>query len=137
MTEEFENTVKPQKLSEDKFKREANEYLSVLEEYKKMDKMMKQYESNIKNYMVDNDVDTYANKHGRITIEHSKRNCLNRALINDISQYYQEISCVTMRKSLNINKPIKEQKISNVPVSRPKADTKTVHTESDSLTSTV
>ena len=99
--------IKPQTLSKDKFEAEALVYLSKLEEYKKMDKMMKQYESNIKNYMVKNDMDTYNNELGYISIQYSKINCLNRALIEDIHQYYEETPRITMRKSLHCHKPKK------------------------------
>lgn len=91
MEQEFDQT-KP----EAKFKREADEYLSLLENYKKM----KQYEANIKHYMVENDLDLYTNDRGRITIDHVKVNCLNRALIEDITQHYEETDRIIMRKTL-------------------------------------
>ena len=102
--EQFE--IKPEiNISKDKFKRQADDYLSKLEDYKKMDKLMKQYESNIKSYMVKNELETYTNQLGRITIDYVKVNCLNRALIEDITQYYEETSRIMMRKSLNSAKP--------------------------------
>jgi hypothetical protein len=106
-----ENEVKPESLKMDKFVIQAEEYLSKLEEYKKFDKMMKQYESNIKNYMVENDIDIYKNEKGRITIDYIKVNCLNRALIEDIHQYYEETTRVVMRKTLKTKSEKKLNKV--------------------------
>ena len=112
MDNEQETTfqVKPEVLNEEKFKRQADLYLSQLEAYKKLDKEMKQYESNIKEYMVKNDLDIYFNDTGRITIDYCKVNCLNRALIDDIKQYYEETTRTIMRKTLNSSKPTKTAK---------------------------
>lgn len=106
MTEEFE--TKPEaNITSERFKKQADEYLSKLEAYKKLDKEMKQYEANIKSYMVANDTEVYKNEYGRIIIDYVKVNCLNRALIDDIRQYYEETTRVYMRKTLNANKPMK------------------------------
>lgn len=108
MSEEFESTVKPESnITFEKFKKQANDYLSKLEAYKKLDREMKQYEANIKSYMIDNDIDDYKNEYGRISIDYIKVNCLNRALIDDIKQYYEETTRVYMRKTLNANKPVR------------------------------
>jgi len=104
--EEFQ-AVPEKNLNKDKFEREANDYLEKLSAYKALDKTMKQYEANIKEYMVSNDVDIYMNDKGRITIDYVKVNYLNRALINDISQYYTEQDRVIMRKTLRSVKPSK------------------------------
>ena len=106
--EQIEYQVKAEtNLTKDKFEREANEYLCKLAEYKLLDKTMKQYEANLKEYMVSNDIDVYINDVGRITIDYVKVNCLNRALIDDIKQYYHEQSRVVMRKTLKSSKPKK------------------------------
>lgn len=105
---EQEYTIKPMKLSKEKFEKEATEYLSKLEEYKLIDKTMKQFEANIKEYMVQNDIDIFSNDVGRITVDFVKVNCLNRALIEDIKQYYEETTRVVMRKTLKCNKPAKK-----------------------------
>ncbi len=108
---EFESKLKPEaNMTKEKFKRDADIYLSKLEEYKLFDREMKQYESNIKNYMVENDVDVYKNEYGRITIDFISVNCLNRALIDDIKQYYEETTRVMMRKTLKKDKPQKSIK---------------------------
>ena len=109
MSDEQEyNQVKAElNLTTEKFKREADDYLDKLAEYKMIDKTMKQYEANLKEYMVKNDMDIYTNDKGRITLDYVKVNCLNRALIDDIRQYYSEQDRVVMRKTL---KPVKLNK---------------------------
>ena len=103
--------VKPDTdLTMEKFKKEANEYLAKLEEYKLLDKTMKQYEANIKAFMVDNDLDIYSNEIGRITIDYSKVNRFDRSLIEDIHQYYRETDVIIMRKTLKSVKPVKKEK---------------------------
>ena len=120
-------------LTHEKFMIQADEYLSHLEEYKKIDKMMKQYESNIKSYMVDNDIDVYKNEKGRITIDYVKVNCLNRALIKDIHQYYEEITRITMRKTVSVSKPVKPRKepTARRPVGRPRKGRKVLRLEGE------
>lgn len=100
MAEEIK--LKARVSTDEKFEREANDYLSKLQEYKKLDKLMKQYEANIKEYMLKNDLDIYTNDKGRITLDFVTVNCLNRALINDIEQYYCEEERVIMRKTLRL-----------------------------------
>lgn len=108
MSDDQEFQVKAElNLTKEKFEREANEYLSKLLEYKKIDKMMKQYEANLKEYMVKNDIDMFHNDFGRITIDYVKVNCLNRALIDDIKQYYTEQDRIIMRKTLKSSRPKK------------------------------
>ena len=88
----------------DKFNVEVDTYLSKLAEYKKIDKLMKQYESNIKEYMLKNDMSMYENKIGSVMITHSTTNCLDRSLIENIEQYYNEQPRITMMKSLKPKK---------------------------------
>ena len=108
MDNEQEFQVKAESnLTKEKFEREANDYLEKLASYKMLDKTMKQYEANLKEYMVKNDLDIYTNDKGRITIDYVKVNCLNRALIDDIRQYYAEQDRVIMRKTLKSAKPKK------------------------------
>ncbi len=106
-TPEYPSLKAHANLTEEKFKKEATEYLSKMEEYKKLDKMMKQYEANIKEYMLSNDLDIFSNEIGRITIDYVKVNCLDRSLIDDIHQYYKEEHRVIMRKTLKSAKPLK------------------------------
>lgn len=108
MSDEQDYQVKAEiNLTKEKFEREANEYLNKLEEYKIIDKTMKQFEANIKDYMVKNDIDIYKNDKGRITIDFVKVNCLNRSLIDDIRQYYSEQDRIFMRKTLKCTRPKK------------------------------
>jgi len=108
MSDEQEFQVKAElNLTKEKFEREANEYLNKLAEYKMLDKTMKQFEANLKEYMIKNDLDIYTNDVGRITLDYIKVNCLNRALIDDIKQYYSEQDRVIMRKTLKSTKPKK------------------------------
>lgn len=100
--EQIEYQVKAQaNLTESKFKAQADEYLSKMEEFKKIEKKMKQFEANIKQYMIDNEVREYKNKIGSFTIVERKVSLLNRALIEDIEQYYTETKRKTMYKSIN------------------------------------
>ena len=107
MDEFQESKVKAETLTKEKFEKEANEYLSKLEEYKKLDKLMKQYESNIKTHMINSDMDVFVNDVGMITISYAKHNMFDRSLIHDIKQYYVEQDRVIMRKTLKANKPKK------------------------------
>lgn len=52
MSEEIEYQVIAQTIRESKFKQQADEYLSRIEEYKKLEKKMKQYEANIKHQKI-------------------------------------------------------------------------------------
>ena len=107
--ESIEYQVKPEpNLNLEKFKKEADDYLNKLESYKMLDKTMKQYEANLKEFMVKNDMEIYTNDKGRITIDYVKVNCLNRALIDDIRQYYHEQDRIIMRKTLKSIKPKKQ-----------------------------
>ncbi len=105
MSEEIEFTVKAEaNITEIKFKKEADELLSMLGEFKKLERKMKQYEANVKAYMIENDMKFYENATGEITVTHSTRWALDRAKIPDIQQYYDDITCCTMRKSLKPKK---------------------------------
>ena len=102
MSEDFE--IKPEtNISKEKFEREA---LSKLEEYKKIDKTMKQYTSNCKEYMLKNCIQDYRNDSGVLFLKTQNRNVLNRELIPDIEQYYEEkqLSILTKNSFLIKNK---------------------------------
>lgn len=99
--DQIEYQVKTQSITESKFKSQANEYLAKMEEFKKLEKKMKQWEVNIKQYMVDNDIREFKSDIGTITIVERKVSVLNRALIDDIEQYYQETRRKIMYKSIN------------------------------------
>ena len=101
MADESYPQVKAQNLTKERFEAQANEYLEAMEQYKKTEKKMKQYEVNIKEYMVQNDVREYKNEVGSFTIVTKKVSMLNRALIEDIEQYYTETKRITMYKSLH------------------------------------
>ncbi len=101
MSEEQLQTAKPQKINNVKFKSQANEYMAKLEEFKKLEKKMKQYESNIKQFMIDNGISLFETEHGTFSIVARKVNVLNKSLIDDIDQYYEEVKRVIMYKSLN------------------------------------
>lgn len=96
-----EYQVKAQSVTESKFKSQANEYLAKMEEFKKLEKKMKQWEANIKQYMIENDLREYKSDVGTFTIVERKVSMLNRALIEDIEQYYQETKRKMMYKSIN------------------------------------
>ncbi len=102
MSEEQEYQVKAQaNLTESKFRIQADEYLQKMEEFKKLEKKMKQYEANIKDYMITNNLREYRNEIGSFTIVTKKMNVLNKALIEDIEQYYSETRRTIMYKSIN------------------------------------
>jgi len=96
----YENQVKAQTITEIKFNQQATEYLSKMESFKKLEKKMKQYESNIKNYMIDNNIKDFTNEVGSFTIVKKKVSMLNRTLIEDIEQYYEETQRKIMYKSV-------------------------------------
>ncbi len=100
MSEEFE-LPKPQKLSTERFEKEANELLNNLEEFKSFERRMKQLESNVKKYMIENEVETFKNEKGYLNISYSTIRLLNRALIEDIDNYYENTERITLRKNLN------------------------------------
>jgi uncharacterized protein YlzI (FlbEa/FlbD family) len=102
MAEEQIFEVKAQSgMTEKKFKAQADEYLSKMEEFKKLEKKMKQYEANIKDYMITNKIESYKNEIGSFTIVTRKQSRLDRSLIEDIDKYYREIRMTTMYKSVN------------------------------------
>ena len=62
---------------------------------------MKQYEANIKDYMISNKIKEYSNEAGSFTIISKKVSVLDRSLIEDIDQYYTEKKSKIMYKSIN------------------------------------
>jgi hypothetical protein len=99
MEQEYENTVKPQRINEEKFKKEAEIYFKQFDEYKRMDKMMKQYEANIKDFMVRNKMSHYEDDYGMVSVMEKTVNRLDRSLIDDIHQYYRETRSIYMYKA--------------------------------------
>ncbi len=64
---ENEYEIKPEVLeSKEKFEYQANYYLTKFEEFKKLEKTMKQYEHNIRAYMIDKNIETYTDDVGLI-----------------------------------------------------------------------
>jgi hypothetical protein len=97
MEETFE--IKPEtNISKEKFEREA------LIMFKKFDKMMKQYTSNCKEYMSKNGLEHYQNEAGFLMLKTQNRNALNRELIPDIEQYYEEKQVSILNKNAFLNK---------------------------------
>jgi hypothetical protein len=94
--------VKPQNISnDDKFNKMADELLSNWSEYKKLDKKMKMLDVSLKKYMVDNNMTHYKNNNGSLTVISQSRQMLNRSLIEDIEQYYEDTDIKIMFKSSN------------------------------------
>ena len=87
--------------SKEIFENQACWVLNQLEEFKKIEKKMKQYEANIKAYMVDNNIDTFKSKQGSFTIITKKVSLLDKNKIEDIEKYYVEQKRVIMYKSIN------------------------------------
>jgi hypothetical protein len=85
---EQEYEIKPQKgLTKEKFEQESLILLSRLDEYKALDKMIKQYMANCKEYMTINEIQDYKNEAGTLFLKPQNRNMLNRALIPEIEKY--------------------------------------------------
>ena len=103
MDQEFE--VKPEvNITKEKFENDAIIMLENLEEFKKLDAMMKQLVANCKQYMIDNDLEYYKNEHGKLMLSQVKRNMLDRSLIDDIKKYYVEKEFYILGKSGLIKK---------------------------------
>ena len=101
MSDNIEFEIKPSEIDETKFKTQCDFYLNKLEEFKKTEKKMKQYEANIKQYMINNGVREYSNETGSFTIVSKKVSVLDRSLIEDIEQYYVEMKRKIMYKSVH------------------------------------
>jgi hypothetical protein len=98
MSENNEFEVKPINVSDELFEKQFIEYSNKFAEYKKLEKLMKQYEANIKNHMIKNKIQTKQNEKLIVAIQPMTRNMLDRSLIDDIHKYYRETECKVMRK---------------------------------------
>jgi len=93
---EQELEVKPKQIKNaNQAKKYANELLENWTEFCALKKRMDILNSTLKKYMQDNHMSSFKVENGELLSIKQKRNMLNRALIDDIEQYY-EISDVYM-----------------------------------------
>lgn len=79
-------------------KKYANELLGKLGEFNKMKRRVELLTATLKKYMEDNNMDIFNVENGKLTIVEQKRNILNKALIDDIDQYYDLVTVKIMYK---------------------------------------
>lgn len=97
--EDYDNTVKAQEVSKEVLKYQMKEYVENYDNYKKLDKMMKQYEANIKEYMKKNEIDILKTEGMVFNLKVAFANILDRTLIPNIRQYYSEQKRYVLSKS--------------------------------------
>lgn len=88
MDQEYE--AKPMSIkNKEQVEKYANELLSKWEDFSALKKRMDVLNSTLKKYMEENDLKNLQVENGSLVLMTQKRNVLNRALIDDIDQYYE------------------------------------------------